>query len=389
MQLNMRFSEAVFANCNRRLTGRVDGLVTLCRSIAVVHPVLVAAVAGLGCFSSAAAALDGPFPVRLPDSKASSRPCAEPQPPVTSFAPISKYGQAGAARDQLDVEAGKAFEDAMKPVRAFSRDVVKAANDYHRTGRMSAAECAVQHLAQWSKADALASPGSHTAWFKLATTLSGLSLAYLQVKPALRGREMESRDIESWLNRRGKDVAQYFQTLNTPRSSRNNHRAWAGLAAAAAAAASGDKALLAQAAESFRVSACQATPAGALPMEVERGRKALEYHLYALAALTTLAEIGERNGLPLHKECSGALGRIAAFTLDAIGDPSRIAALAGVAQDPADAYLTPAKLVFLEPWAARHPDTADRASALLARRPLALTDLGGDQTLLYGRRASR
>jgi poly(beta-D-mannuronate) lyase len=124
-------------------------------------------------------------------------------------------------------------------------------------------------------------------------------------------------------------------------------------------------------------------------MEVERGRKALEYHLYALAALVTLAELGERNGLPLYKECGGALGRVVAFTLDAIADPSRIVALAGTAQDPAGSYLTPAKLVFMEPWLQRHPDAAVRVASLLAQRPLALTDLGGDQTLLYGRRPAR
>jgi poly(beta-D-mannuronate) lyase len=340
----------------------------------------------IGASASGAWALEAPFQQRSPDPKATAKQCSSPQAPVRQFAPASKYGQAGSARDLVDAEADRAFEEAMKPIRVFSRDVVKAANDYHRTGRRSAAECAAAHLATWAKADALATPGSHTAWFKLATTLSGLSLAYLQIKPGLAGQGGEQQAIEAWLNRRGHEVAQYFETLKTPRSSRNNHRAWAGLAAGSAAAASGDKALLGKAAESYRVSICQATPVGALPMELERGRKALEYHLYALAALTTLAEIGERNGLSLASACDGALGRLVTFTTAAIADPGKVATLSGVPQDGPETYLTPAKLVFIEPWIARHPGAAQSWTPLLARRPLALTDLGGDQTLLHVRR---
>lgn len=354
----------------------------------IPRTILAAAVA-VHVLLGPALALEAPFQIRGPDARASARPCPAVPPPVTGFAPGSKYGRSGASRDQVDTEADKAFEEAMKPLRAFSRDIVKMANDYHRTGRTSAADCTARHLAAWARADALAGPQTHTAWFKLATTLSGLSLAYVQVRPGLEGQGADQRLIEAWLNRRGHDVAQYFETLKTPRSSRNNHRGWAGLAAATTAVASGDRALLAKAAESFRVAVCQATPTGALPMEIERGRKALEYHLYALAALVTLAEIGERNGLPLHKECGGALGRVAAFTLDAIAEPGRIAMLAGIAQDAPETYLTPAKLVFLEPWVARHPDADGRAADLLARRPLSLTDLGGDQTLLHRSRSGR
>jgi poly(beta-D-mannuronate) lyase len=344
----------------------------------------------LAVFATAAAAaepLKAPFVTRAPDAAAAARACAGAPAPVVRFSPVSKYGQAGPQRDQADAAAETSFEEAMKPIRAFSRDVVKAANDYHRTGRVSAARCAAAHLAAWARADALAGPESHTAWFKLATTLSGLSLAYLQVRPALDAGSADARAAEAWLNRRGHEVARYFEALATPRSSRNNHRAWAGLAAASAAAASGDRALLAKGVESFRVAACQATTEGALPMEIERGRKALEYHLYALAALTTLAEIGERNGAPLRKECGGALGRIAEFTLTGIGDPERIATLAGVQQVPPERYVTPAKLVFLEPWLARSREREPEVRSLLARRPLGLTDLGGDQTLLYGARS--
>jgi poly(beta-D-mannuronate) lyase len=124
-------------------------------------------------------------------------------------------------------------------------------------------------------------------------------------------------------------------------------------------------------------------------MEVERGKKAIEYHLYALAALTTVAEIGVRNGHDLYAECGKALGRTVAFTFDALAEPRKMESLAGIAQDQPQTYLTATKLVFIEPWLARHPGDRGRVDALVARRPLALTDLGGDQTLLYGGRRSQ
>jgi hypothetical protein len=231
MRLNMRFFRVICGICNHGLTHCLDGLVTMVRRRlmdmrgAFAWVIAVAVLTGAG-FVGRAAALEAPFALRSPDPKASAKECSAAPEPVRTFAPVSKYGQAGAARDQVDADADAAFEAAMKPIRAYSREVVKAANDYHRTGRVSAAACALTHLAVWAEADALGSPGSHTAWFKLATTLSGLSLAYVQIKPATAGQAGEHRKVEAWLNRRGHDVARYFATLQTPRSSRNNHRAW-------------------------------------------------------------------------------------------------------------------------------------------------------------------
>jgi poly(beta-D-mannuronate) lyase len=349
----------------------------------MLHRIVLCTILALGCADARAESLSAPFQTRAPDAKAAPRPCDAAPEAVVDFALTSKYGQAGASRDTVDREAEAAFEAALRPVKDYAQAVIKSANDYHRTGRVSSALCAARHLAAWAKADALKGPESHTAWFKLATTLSGLSLAYLQVKPALREDSAERKAIEGWLNRRGRDVAGYFEALKTPRSSRNNHRAWAGLAAASAAAASSDRALLARGFESYRLVVCQATAEGALPLEVERGRKATEYHFYALAALATLAEIGERNGYAAYGECASALSRVASFAMAAARDPARMAVLAGAPQEPSETYTTPSRLVFLEPWLVRHPEEAGKAKALLARRPLALTDLGGNQTLLY------
>jgi poly(beta-D-mannuronate) lyase len=332
-----------------------------------------------------AQAMRPPFETRQPDPRAAARPCPTTAEPVAAFDLPSKYGQGGRGkRDTLDEDAEAAFEAAMAPIKAFTQAVAKSANDYQRSGRASAAECALAHLARWAGSDALRAPESHTAWYKLATTVAGLSASLMQIDPAIRDRP-ERDTAARWLQARGQAVRGYFDGLRTPRSSRNNHRAWAGLAAASAGAAAGDRALLDWGVASYRLVICQATREGALPLEIERGSKAREYHLYALAALTPLAALAERNGIPAVNACDNALDRVAAYTLAALADPTDIERRAGARQAGRDKPPSASKLVFLEPWLKRHPDKAESVAAYLKQRPLTLTDLGGDQTLLYAK----
>jgi poly(beta-D-mannuronate) lyase len=353
---------------------------------------LVVAVAAPAPSVAGAGDLAAPFATRKPAERSAAYDCAVAPAPVATFAPVSKYGQAGAARDAVDGAAEAAFEQAMRPIRMFQREVVRSANAYHRTGNAAAAACALRHLSAWARADALAGPETHTAWYKLATTISGLSLAYLQIKPSVAAAPATVdadavRTAEAWLARRGGDVSRYFAELKTPRSSRNNHRAWAGLAAASAGVAANDRRLVEAGMESFRIVVCQASAEGALPLEIDRGSKATEYHLYALAALVPLAEIGERGGFAPYDQCNGALARVVTFTLAALGDNRRIAVLAGAAQEPIANVMTSSRLVFAEPWLARHPDAEPGFKWLEGRRPLTQADLGGNQTLLYARDA--
>ena len=350
----------------------------------------------LGCLlltcpvNAAVAEMKPPFETRAPDAKAAPKACPALTQPVVSFDLPSKYGPAqsgsqGKKRDTVDDDAELAFETAMKPIKVFMADVVKAANDYHRTGRQTAAACALGHLAHWAKDDALREPVSHTSYYKLATTVAGLSSAMMQIEPAISGRSMERQLVSQWLANRAIQVRSHFEGLKTPRSSRNNHRAWAGLAVASVGIVSKDKALFDWGLASYKLVVCQATAEGALPLELERGSKAREYHLYALAALTPLAEMGTRNGIASYSECNDALHRIAAFTIAAMDDQSAIAKLAGVKQSGGNKMPSASKLTFLEPYGSRFPGKVPDMDRLTKQRPFGLTDLGGSQTILYGR----
>jgi poly(beta-D-mannuronate) lyase len=341
--------------------------------------------------SAMAAEFKPPFATRLPDSKAAQRACPALSAPVINFNLPSKYGAAkpsaaiGNRRDKVDEDAESDFEEAMAPIKDFMSDVVKAANDYQRTGRISAANCALNHLVHWAQSGALKEPETHTSWFKLATTTAGLSFALMQIEPALGARHADVKLVSNWLGAHGKAISTYFDGLKMPRASRNNHRAWAGLAVASAGTLTHDARLVNWGAESLRLVVCQATAEGALPLEIERGAKAREYHFYALAALMPLAEIIARSGQNPFEICADALHRIAGFTVRAVAQPSAIEALAGARQAGNGKPPSASRLVFLEPYLARFPGKLPEANTLLKQRPLGSTDLGGNQTLLYAR----
>ncbi|MGL5113751.1 MAG: alginate lyase family protein [Beijerinckiaceae bacterium] len=347
-----------------------------------------AIIAMLAMSSSAGAqGISPPFAQRAPVAGgAAGQPCPPVTPPLVSFDPPSRYDGSGPARDTVNPTAEAAYEAAIKPLRIFMSDVTQAANTYQRTGAVAAANCALDHLLAWSKAGALAKPGEHQAWFKLSTSVAGLSLAVLQIAPATAERAADMKLVTDWLANRASAVRGHFDTLKLPRASRNNHRAWGGLAAAATGAVTGDRSLLDWGMASYRLVVCQARPDGALPLELDRGAKALDYHLYALTVLTQLAEIGAKNGVDTHGACEGALGRVVAFTLAGLADPAKVAALAGKPQDKAGTDPTPAKLAFLEIYGSRFPERVTSAASWLRKRPLGFPDLGGDQTILYARR---
>jgi poly(beta-D-mannuronate) lyase len=148
----------------------------------------------------------------------------------------------------------------------------------------------------------------------------------------------------------------------------------------------GDRHLLDWSVDTYKTAVCGATPEGGLPLELQRGKKALDYHLFALDALTQIAAIAEANGVDAFGFCGGAYHRIVRFSLMALDNPSTIAKLAGKPQDPYAGGL-PSKnhASFVEIYHHYFPGKAPFEDRMLAMRPLLATNLGGDQTLLYGK----
>lgn len=347
--------------------------------------VLLSLAAIAGSVSGAAAKLQPPFSPRLPGNATAGKACAAPPAPVISLKVTSKYGNDGPMRDTVDPDADRTFEAEMAPIRKFAQTVVKTANRYTEDGHAADARCALSWLDAWAEGQALTEMENPNAEFERAQIVAGLAIALIQIAPAVEGDDRRASVIRWMAGLASSTDAFFSKTRDKLRGSRNNHAYWAALASAAVAVAADDRKLLDWAAQTYKDGVCGATAQGALPLEMARGKKALEYHLFALNALVPVAAFAETNGIKAYGICDGALSRIVQFTLQSITDPSAIATAAGKPQEPFPKGLPPAQsLAFLDLYRRAFP-AAPIDARLLAVRPYVSTALGGNQTLLYGR----
>ena len=339
----------------------------------------------LAPFSAAAADIRPPFALREPSPLSGNAPCATPPKPLIELAVASKYGNSGSERDSVSPEAEAQARVQLSPLREFSDEVVRMANRYAKSGDSSEAACALAWLDSWSQANALTQMKDHNAWFEQGAAIAGLGFAAAQISPAVATDPRYHR-VAEWLRKAIGAGMQYFDSTRQLQGSRNNHLYWAALGAAATAVAANDRHLLDWAMDQYKAGVCSATPEGGLPLELARGSKALDYHFFALEPLVSIAAVADANGIPAFDECNGAIHRIVKFALDGLADPARIEKLAGKKQDAyPNGMPSKAHLAWMEMYARRFPGKAPMEAKILALRPLAATNLGGDQTLLYRR----
>ena len=109
--------------------------------------------------------------------------------------------------------------------------------------------------------------------------------------------------------------------FDNPERKRNNHWYWLGLGVGAVAIATEDERLWLQARGIAEDAAHHIRADGALPMELERGPRALHYHAFSLMPLVVLAELAALRGEDFYAFHNGALGRLAALTLRGFDEP--------------------------------------------------------------------
>jgi poly(beta-D-mannuronate) lyase len=276
--------------------------------------------------------------------------------------------------------------EASRPLREWLDAIQRPTERWVALRDPAQADCALRQIEAWAEARALLGHFNRQGAYHRKWALAGAAIAYLAVRDASVATPDRQARIGAWFAEVAYPVAGFYERP-PPRSPQaasellNNHIAWAGLAVAAAGVAGGDRSLLRWGMARGETFLAQVTPEGANPQELARGRMALHYHLFSLQAAAALARIGEAAGEPLSPEGRAALDRFARFTHAGALDPTRIAALAGMAQS---------RLVGDRPWLADAQglevwvgDPAIRAS-LQPFRPYRARWLGGGVTLLWG-----
>lgn len=259
--------------------------------------------------------------------------CKPVPAPVVSLDHGSRYIADDKSRSDFDEASNDDVNAQLKPVDAFISNLAAAANRAVSTeaDRIIATDCVRSGLAEWAKADALSDLATMNAQLSAPSRLAGLAFAYAQVKPFLNGSE-DIKIIESWLSDRARASMTYFDHDAPKNASKNNLRAWAGLAAARIGLTVEDQTMIDWADASVRLVACQAKRDGSLPLEMARQELALHYQLHAVTPLVVAAVLLQADGRNLFNACENALHRTVSFVLDSFEDQNMIKELTGYPQ---------------------------------------------------------
>ena len=311
--------------------------------------------------------------------------CGTPDAPVITLDTQSKYKQDDSQRATIDEEAEETYAEAVEPLRIYGRNLVKSANAYVKSNpkNSAAAACTLTWLDAWASAKAMTDMRSKQAHFNLSRALSGFALAYLQIRNAPGLADDQKRRVESWLKTLGQQIVGPMDD-NKGTSGRNNHRYWAGLGVMAAGVASDDKQLTRWGIDSARIGLAQITPDGTLPLELKRGKRARDYHIFAADPLVTTAELARGQGIDLYAEHDGALQRLVDRVLASLDDPAFFDKATGTQQEayPGDGTVPSSRIAWLEIHQSRRP-SSEAEAVLSKKRPTSSTEIGGNTTLLF------
>ena len=336
--------------------------------------------------------------------------CFDPVPPVTELAIPSRYKDDSKNRSDFDAEANAAVEAALNPVDDFINLLVKNANAALQitaapevdpeapvdpaaeatsetppdlAQQTLIADCVVDRIHDWAAANALGDMKSQGAQLSVPSRIGGIAMAYAQVR-SLATQDTRQPEIEAWLTARMQSSMVFFDTEAPPKSRENNLRAWAALAAAQVGLLQNDEVMTTWAAESVKLVLCTATPEGALPNEMWRGKLALHYQIHAVGPLVVANALLQPTHPDLLATCDNALLRVVRFTLKAVEDPKLVEAITDKPQkfDPA----TEMKRAFQFAWLApletlvQEPEFTTFAAKF---ELLSNSKIGGKQSLLW------
>jgi poly(beta-D-mannuronate) lyase len=313
--------------------------------------------------------------------------CASAPEPVVSLSIGSRYERNSETRSEISEESNEDVNEALKPVEDFINDLSAMANTAYlnKADAKVEADCVMTWLHAWAQGNALTELNSLNARLAVAPRLSGFALAFLQVRDIATPDPVRDATTIAWFQQHADQVMEFFETEAGPLASRNNLRAWAGLATAAIGNITGDLETTQWARESYKLLVCGAEESGALPAEMERGERALHYQLHALAPLTVSIGILDPNKEAEEELCSAKLQKIAQFTIEGVENPEIVAELVGdeqVFSGDDESELASYQLAWAEPYLARYPFEA-LATYIEPLRPLKYSKLGGNLTEIY------
>jgi poly(beta-D-mannuronate) lyase len=268
----------------------------------------------------------------LGSGAATSAIACDAAPPPMRDIDIPRF-YSDAAGTIVDPKLKAAHDAAQNALTAFLRDVTgnadKAVKRTKPADQKQAADCALAWIATWAKADAwLGTMAQQQAEYQRKWDLAGTALAYLKVRKFASPEQRAV--IEPWLIRFADATVKFF---DNPERKRNNHWYWQGVGLAAVGLAADSRPHWERAKGIMADATKDIAADGTLPMELERGARALHYHAFSCMPVVAMAALGRAGGedwLPLN---NNAVDRLVQATVKGLADPTIFDKLAKVPQE--------------------------------------------------------
>jgi len=279
----------------------------------------------------------------------------------------------------IDPVKWKAYVASAGPYKQLGQQIVDAADAYRTTGSSDAAECVIQHMGAAAKDGVFTGRmSSNQAYYVQGWVIGATAIAYLKIRDSGLILPEQEHEILPWIVKVVHQTMNYYDVRiqKGTGDAENNHLYWAGVEVSAAGIAANNRELFKWGMDTYPVGIEQIQPDGSLPREMRRGRRALHYHLYAVAPLVYLAEFGEDNGLNLYAEDNYALKKLVVLSTNGLVDNSFFVKATGIAQGTPNGPPTAEEISWAKIYVARFPDPT--ISKLLAEAPsLSYMYLGG------------
>lgn len=349
---------------------------------------LLAAVLALSGMAEAAR-LKAPFEIAVErkstDASAPDFVCKTPPPAVRDLT-FGGFYRRGTGSSIVDKEAMRRYRTARRPVDRFERAVSKMSDQYivGRLSDPSRARCVLDWLSHWAGAGGFLGEVSSQGGFVRKWSLGTMSLVYLKIRDESTLDPVKKAVVRDWIATWAKIIRRDYSTGLHRNSRNNNHVYWAGWSVGLAAVVTDNREQFDWMVGRYRAALRQIGADGTLMLELDRGSKALHYHVFSVQALIMIAELAIRNGIDLYDAEGGALHRLVTRTVDGLIDPGYFKQLTGHAQKWVG-RLSGSKLTWMEPYFVRFPNGA-MEPWLKKFRPLKNRRTGGNATLLYGLR---
>jgi len=281
-----------------------------------------------------AAPLRSPWTDRPVAETNASFACPELAPLTPDLTMDGFYRKDDPTHSIIDPARQAAYTAAAAPVKGDAETIVNEADEYRAKGASSMAVCVVQQIASLAQQRSMTGRMSSNQSYYVQGWIAGaISIAYLKVVDSGVASQAQQAAIASWLVAIGKQTQQYYEAHADKGDATNNHYYWAGLELAAIGVVAQNREDFDWGVRAYDHGVADIQPDGTLPHEMERGARALHYHLYALAPLILLAEFGEANGIDLYARSGGAIRRLATLSVHGLSDPSLFEKETGVKQE--------------------------------------------------------